>query len=150
MNMKIITRNRKAFHDYEVLEKIEAGIALSGTEVKSVRAGKINLQDSYATYSNDRIVMHQCHISPYTQGNIYNHDPYRKRVLLLHNREINHLRAEVERKNLTLIPLEVYFKRQWVKIQLGLCRGRKKYDKRQHIAKQESKKRLNRMMRAAR
>ncbi len=144
--MKIIARNRKANHEYEILEKFEGGVELLGTEVKSIRAGKINLLDSYAIYRNGELLIHHMHIAPFEQGNRFNHDPYRKRKLLLHKKQIAHLRGEVERKQLTIIPLSVYFKRQWVKIEIGLCRGRKKYDKRQKISAQESKRRLSNIM----
>jgi len=148
--MKIIARNRKAFHDYEVLEKIETGIDLRGTEVKSIRAGKVNLKDSYAVRIKGELFLHHMHISPFEKGNIHNHDPYRTRKLLLHRKEILHLGNEIEKKHLTLIPLSVYFKKQWVKLELGLCRGRKKYDKRQKIAADESKKRLAKVMKYSR
>ena len=144
--MKIIARNRKAWHNYEVLEKIETGIELEGTEVKSIRAGKINLLDSYAVCKTGELFLNHMHISPFEQGNRFNHDPYRIRKLLLHKKEILRLAGEIERKHLTLIPLSVYFKKQWVKIEIGLCRGRKKYDKRQKIAANESKKRLANVM----
>jgi len=144
--MKIIARNRKAYHNYEVLEKIETGIELEGTEVKSIRAGKINLLDSYAVCKNGELFLNHMHISPFEQGNRFNHEPYRMRKLLLHKKEILRLAGEIERKHLTLIPLSVYFKKQWVKIEIGLCRGRKKYDKRQKIAANESKKRLANVM----
>ncbi len=149
MEIKIIARNRKAFHDYEVIEKIEAGIELQGTEVKSIRAGRVNLLDSYAAYVRGELLLNHMHISPFEQGNRFNHEPYRTRKLLLHKKEIARLRIEVERKHLTLIPLSVYFKRQWVKMELGLCKGRKKYDKRQKIAAEESKKRLANVMKYA-
>jgi SsrA-binding protein len=108
--MKIIARNRKAFHNYDVLEKIESGIELQGTEVKSIRAGRINLLDSYAICSKGELILIHMHISPFEQGNQFNHDPYRQRKLLLHKKQIDHLRVEIERKQLTLIPLSVYFK----------------------------------------
>ncbi len=140
--MKLVANNRKAFHDYEVLEKVETGIALTGSEVKSIRAGKINITEAYAQCREDGLFINNLHISPYDRQGMYAPDPYRKRRLLLHKREIIHLSAEVERKRLTLIPLSMYFKNQWVKIELGLCRGRRKYDKREKIAAQESKRRL--------
>lgn len=148
--MKIIARNRKAFHNYDVLERIEAGIELQGTEVKSIRAGRINLLDSYAVCNKGELQLIHLHISPFEQGNIFNHDPYRQRKLLLHKKQIDHLANEIERKQLTLIPLTVYFKKQWVKIELGLCRGRKKYDKRQKVSAKESKKRLANIMKSSR
>lgn len=144
--MKIVARNRKAFHNYEVLEKIEVGIVLQGTEVKSIRAGKINLSDSYAVCTDGELMLKSLHISPFEQGNIFNHDPYRQRKLLIHKKQIRHLTSEVDRKRLTLIPLSVYFQKQWVKVEIGLCRGRKKYDKRQKMATQDSKKRLANIM----
>jgi SsrA-binding protein len=139
---KLIANNRKAFHDYEVLEKVETGISLTGSEVKSIRAGKINITEAYAQCHDGGLFISNLHISPYKQQGMYAPDPLRKRRLLLHKKEINHLLAEVERKRLTLIPLSMYFKNQWVKIELGLCRGMKKYDKRQKIADEESKRRL--------
>jgi SsrA-binding protein len=140
---KLVANNRKAFHDYEVLEKFESGIALTGSEVKSIRAGKINITEAYAQCHEGGIFINNLHISPYDrQGRSYAPDPLRKRRLLLHKREITRLSEEVQRKRLTLIPLSMYFKNQWVKIELGLCRGRKKYDKRQKIAADESKRRL--------
>ena len=144
--MKIIARNRKAFHDYEVLERVETGIELKGTEVKSIRAGKVNLKDSYAMRNKGELFLNHMHISPFEKGNVFNHDPYRIRKLLLHRKEILRLGNEIEKKHLTLIPLSVYFKKHWVKVELGLCRGRKKYDKRQKIAARESKKRLANVM----
>jgi len=140
--MKIIAKNRKAFHDYEILEKVEAGIALTGAEVKSIRAGRINLHDSYGQCSNGEIYISNLHISPYDRSTMYVPEPYRKRKALLHKKQIYRLCGEVERKQLTLIPLTIYFQNQWVKVELGLCRGRKKYDKRQKIADQESKRRI--------
>ena len=140
--MKLVANNRKAFHDYEVLEKVETGISLTGSEVKSIRAGKINITEAYAQCHDRGIFINNLHISPYDRQGMYAPDPYRKRRLLLHKKEITHLAAEVERKKLTLIPLSLYFKDQWVKIELGLCRGRKKYDKREKIAAEESKRRL--------
>lgn len=147
--IRVIARNKKAYHDYEVIETVEAGIALQGTEVKSVRAGKINLVDSFAQCRNGIVMVNNLHISPYEQGSYFNHEAYRKRILLLKKQQIIRLSAQVDQKNLTLVPLQVYFKNQWVKLELGLCRGRKQYDKREHIAKQESKRQLDRMVRAA-
>lgn len=140
--MSTIAQNRKAFHDYEILEKIEAGIALAGSEVKSIRAGKVTLSDSYAQCLHDELFLHNLHISSYERSGLYTPDPGRKRKLLLHKRQIAYLCNEVDRKQLTLIPLSIYFKKQWVKVELGLCRGRKKYDKRQKIAAEESKRRI--------
>jgi SsrA-binding protein len=139
---KLVANNRKALHDYEVLEKFESGIALSGSEVKSIRAGNINITEAYAQCHDGGVFISNLHISPYKQQGTYAPDPLRKRRLLLHKKEIARLASEIERKRLTLIPLSMYFKNQWVKIELGLCRGRKKYDKRQKVAADETKRRL--------
>lgn len=148
--MKVIARNKKAFRDYDILEKVESGIELQGTEVKSIRAGRINLLDSYALCSDrGELYIHRMHISAFQQASFYSHDPYRTRKLLLRKKQIIHFCSQVERKHLTIIPLSVYFKRQWVKIELGLCRGRKKYDKRQKIAAEENKRRLSAVMKNA-
>lgn len=148
--MKVVARNRKAYHDYEIIEKFEAGIELVGTEVKAVRAGHLTLTDSYAQCRDGQIFLTRLHIRPYEQGNRFNHEPYRRRRLLLHQREIRHLSREVEQKRLAIIPLQVYFKKQWVKVELGLGRGRKHYDKRQKISDQENKRRMARLMADAR
>ena len=140
--MKIVANNRKAYHDYEILEKMETGINLTGSEVKSIRLGKINISEAYAQCHGGELFINNMHISPYDRQGMYAPDPYRKRRLLLHKKEIIRLTAEVERKKLTLIPLSLYFKNQWIKIELGLCRGRKKYDKRAKIAEEDSKRRL--------
>ena len=145
--MKTVAQNRKAYHNYDILEKVEAGIALTGYEVKSIRAGKANLSDSYGQCTRGEIFITNLHISPYERIGAYASDPYRKRKLLLHKRQIAHLCNEVERKQLTLIPLSMYIEKNWVKLELGLCKGRKKYDKRQKIAEQESKKRIAQVMR---
>jgi len=140
--MSTIAQNRKAYHDYEILEKVEAGIALAGSEVKSIRAGKVNLADSYAQCLHGELFLHNLHISNYEQSGLYTPEPGRKRKLLLHKRQIAYFSNEVDRKQLTLVPLSIYFKKQWVKVEIGLCRGMKKYDKRQKIAKEESKRQI--------
>jgi len=145
--MSTIAQNRKAYHDYEILEKIETGIALAGSEVKSIRAGKVNLAESYAQCLRGEIFLHNLNISNYEQSGMYTPEPGRKRKLLLHKRQIAYLGNEVDRKQLTLVPLSIYFKKQWVKIELGLCRGMKKYDKRQKMAKEESKRHLAQVVR---
>jgi SsrA-binding protein len=145
-HMKVIANNRKAYHNLEVLEKVEAGIALTGSEVKSIRAGHVNLSESFAQVVHGEVILNNLQINPYEHNRIFKPDPFRKRRLLLHKREIGHLFVEVERKNLALVPLSMYFKEQWVKIELGLCRGRKKWDKRQKIADDESKRRLAKLM----
>jgi SsrA-binding protein len=148
--MEAIASNRKAFHDYEVLEKVEVGIALTGAEVKSIRAGRVNIAEAYAQCLKGELFLHNLHISPYDRQGLYAPDPNRKRKLLIHKRELLHLSAEVDRKKLTLIPLSVYFKKQWIKLEVGLCRGRKKYDKRQKIAAEESKRNLAHLMKLRR
>ncbi len=135
--MKIVATNRKAYHDYEVLETYEAGIVLKGTEVKSAKQGRINLKDSYAKIDNGEIFLINAHISPYTHGNVYNHDPRRTRKLLLHKKEIMRLYGKVKEKGLTLIPLKAYIKNGKIKIELGLCKGKKVYDKRAEIKKRD-------------
>jgi len=147
--IKTVARNRKAFHDFEVLEKVEAGLELTGSEVKAARASMVNLTDSYGDCNGGQIHLVHAHIGNYQQAGLFNHDPYRKRRILLHRKQIAYLSNEVDRKGLTLIPLEFYFKNRWAKVELGLCRGRKKYDKRQKIANEENRKRLNQLMRAA-
>jgi SsrA-binding protein len=145
--MQIMARNKKAFHDYEVLEKVTAGIALTGSEVKSIRAGKITLADSYASCSNGEMFVHHMHIAPWGRGGgAFAPDTYRKRKLLMHKKEIFRYAGEMERKHLTMIPLMVYFDKQWVKMEFGLCKGMKKYDKREKIAAEESKRHLAQVM----
>jgi SsrA-binding protein len=149
--VKVIARNRKAFHDYDILERFEAGIELLGAEVKSLRAGRINLADSYATCQDGQVFVNHLHIGPYEQASrMTAAEPYRRRRLLLRKREIVHLHREVEQKRLALVPLQLYFKNQWVKVELGLGKGMKQYDKRQKIAADESKRRLTQLMKAAR
>ncbi|HUI93173.1 MAG TPA: SsrA-binding protein SmpB [Chitinivibrionales bacterium] len=145
--IKPIAQNKKAFHDFEVLEKIEAGVALLGAEVKSVRQGGLSLADSFATCDSGEMFVHHMHISPYQNKGYSIAEPYRKRKLLLHKNQILRLCSEVERKHLTIIPLKVYFDKHWVKMELGLCRGMKKYDKRDKIASEETKRRLAQIMR---
>ena len=134
---KVITDNRKARHDYFVCETYEAGIELFGTEVKSLRRGTVNLKDSYCTVDDGELFAHGIHISPYEQGNIFNRDPLRPKRLLMHKREILKLMGLVAREGYTLIPLSLYFKGSRVKVQLGLCKGKKLYDKRDTEAKRE-------------
>jgi len=127
----LLASNRKAFHDFEILERFEAGIVLQGTEVKSIRDHRVSFKDSYARVGNGEIWLEGCHISPYSHGNIHNHDPERPRKLLLHRREINKLLGEVTKGGLTLVPLRLYLKRGKVKLELGLARGRRAFDKRE-------------------
>ena len=142
--MKIIAQNKKARHDYFILSKYEAGIALKGTEVKSIRQGHVNLKDSYARVMDNELWLIGVHISPYEQGNIYNHDPLRNRKLLLHSSEIERLRKNIEEKGLTIVPLSLYFNRGRVKVELGLARGKHLYDKREDKAAREAKREMDR------
>lgn len=135
---KQIAANRKAYHDYFVDDKYEAGISLVGTEVKSLRAGQVNLKDSYCTIKNGEIFANGIHISPYEQGNIFNRDPRRTRKLLMHKREIIKLFSLVSQKGYTLVPLSLYFKDSKVKVEVGLCRGKKLYDKRDAEAEKQA------------
>ena len=143
-NIKNITTNKKAFHDYFVIESMEAGIELTGTEVKSVRAGNINLKDAWCDIKNMEVLVHQMHISPYEQGNIFNREPLRVRKLLLHRREISRLLGLIKQQGLTLVPLSLYFKSSLVKVQLGVCKGKKLYDKRDDMAAKTAKREMER------
>ena len=131
LDEKLIAKNKKAFHDYFITEKLEAGIVLSGTEVKAVREGRLNLKDSYAHIKDGEAFLLNCHISPYSHGNRQNHDPTRTRKLLLHRKEIRKLIGKTREKGLTLVPLRVYLKRGRIKVELGLARGKRLYDKRE-------------------
>jgi SsrA-binding protein len=146
-NEKIITTNRKARHEYEILETMEAGVVLLGTEVKSLREGRANLKDSYASVRAGEVFLHNAHISPYSHGNINNHDPLRIRKLLLHKKEIKKLIGKVQEKGLTLVPLRLYFKNGNVKVELALARGKKIYDKRRDIAKRDYERDIQRQLR---
>jgi SsrA-binding protein len=145
-NNKTIALNKKAFHDYFVLESYEAGIELFGTEVKSVRAGKVNLKDSWCSIDGGEIFANGVHISPYDHGNIFNRDPLRVKRLLMHKKEINHLFGVIKQEGLTLIPLSIYFKKGKAKMQVGLCKGKKNYDKRAVAAKKEADRTIERTM----
>jgi SsrA-binding protein len=134
---KVIATNRKAFHDYFVLQKVEAGIALTGTEVKSLREGKVNLKDSYVSFDHSEAFLVGAHISPYSHGNRENHEPERKRKLLLHRREIDKLFGQVVEKGLTVVPLRLYFKKGRVKAEIAVVRGKKLYDKRETEKRRE-------------
>ncbi|MEF9970454.1 MAG: SsrA-binding protein SmpB [Ruthenibacterium sp.] len=147
---KIIALNRKARHDYFVIEGLEAGLALVGTEVKSLRAGEVNLKDAWVEIENGELFVLGMHISPYEKGNIFNRDPVRKRKLLVHAKEIRHLQTEVKLQGYTLIPLQLYFKRGKVKMELGLCKGKKTYDKRADMAVRDAKRDIERAMKERR
>ncbi len=142
--IKVMAQNRKARHDYDVEECYEAGIELAGTEVKSIRAGTLNLKDAYCSVRNGELFVLGMHISPYEKGNIFNRDPLRERRLLMHRREIRKLHALVQRDGYTLVPLRVYFKDARVKVEVGVCRGRKLYDKRAASAQRDAKREMDR------
>lgn len=141
---RLIANNKKAYHDYFIEEKYEAGIALAGTEVKSLRMGKCSIKESFIRIENEEAYIYQMHISPYEKGNIFNKDPLRTRKLLLHKYEINKLIGAQKAKGYTLVPLQVYFKDSLVKVELGLARGKKLYDKREDIAKKDMKREAER------
>jgi SsrA-binding protein len=149
---KVVATNRKAFHDYEITDKFEAGIVLKGTEVKSLREGRVNLKDSYAAVnSRGEAMLHNCHISPYSHGNIMNHDPLRPRKLLLHRKEINKLMGQTQQKGLTLVPLRIYFTpRGHAKVELALARGKKHHDRRESIKEREAGREMERAMKSGR
>lgn len=138
MKNKTITVNRKAFHDYFVEDSVEAGLVLTGTEIKSIRQGRVNIRDAYARPEDGELWLLNCHIAPYKEGNRYNHPPTRPRKLLLHKKEIAGLSMDVEKRGLTLVPLKMYLKNGRAKIELGLVKGKKIHDKRQSISKRES------------
>lgn len=144
---RIIAQNRKAYHDYFVDEKYEAGIALFGTEVKSVRGGAVNLKDAYCSVKDGELFVLGMHISPYEQGNIFNREPRRERKLLMHKREIMKLTGLITQKGYTLVPLSMYFSGKNVKVEIGLCRGKKLYDKRDALAEKQTNREIDRRMR---
>ena len=146
MATKTIADNRKARHDYFILESYEAGIELTGTEVKSIRAGGLYLKDSWIAIEDGEAYIKQMHISPYEKGNIFNKDPLRERRLLLHKREIMKLLGQIKQEGLTLIPISVYFKGSMVKVQVGLCKGKKLHDKRDSIAERDAKRTIDRAL----
>ena len=147
---KRVAENRKARHEYFIEDTYECGIALVGTEVKSIRAGKVNLKDSYAQVKNGECYLIGMHVSPYEQGNIFNKDPLRPRRLLMHKREIMRLYGKVKQDGYALIPLSVYFKDARVKVEVGVCKGKKNYDKREDAAKRDAKREIDRAMKARR
>ena len=144
--IKIATENRKAGHDYHIHEVFETGMVLTGTEVKSLRAGKANLKDSFAQIRNGEIMLHNMHISPYEEGNIFNHEPLRTRKLLMHKAEIIKLFSQTREKGFTLVPLKIYFKKGKAKLELGLASGKKNYDKRQDLAERSAKREVDRAL----
>jgi SsrA-binding protein len=148
--VKVISQNRKAYHDYHIGETVESGIALLGTEVKSLREGRANLKDSYVILKSGEAFLLNCHISPYSHGNIMNHEPLRTRKLLMHRKEIERLRSKVEGKGYTLIPLKLYFKDSFVKVEIGLARGKKLFEKRDTIKEREAKREIAKAMKQKR
>ena len=146
-----IATNRKAFHDYAIEQKIEAGMVLVGTEVKSLREGKANLRESYATVEHGKVVLHHCHIGAYSHGNRMNHEPLRPRTLLLHRKEIEKLSGKVQQTGLTIVPLRLYFNEKGrAKVELALARGKKHYDRRETVKKREATREIERAMKGAR
>ena len=147
----VVATNRKAFHDYAIEEKLEAGIVLRGTEVKSLREGKVNLRDSYASVDHEEVILHNCHITPYSHCNIMNHDPLRPRKLLLHRKEISKLLGKTQQKGLTIVPLRIYFSpRGKAKVEIALAKGKKQYDRRETIKTREAGREVERAMKRER
>ncbi|GIN62341.1 SsrA-binding protein [Robertmurraya siralis] len=144
---KVIAQNKKAYHDYFIEETFEAGIVLQGTEIKSIRAGRVNLKDSYAQIKNGEMFLMGMHISPYEQGNRYNHDPLRTRKLLLHKKEINKLIGETKEAGYSIVPVKLYLKNGYAKVLIGLAKGKKKFDKREDLKKKEAKRDIERAFR---
>ncbi|MEN8264476.1 MAG: SsrA-binding protein SmpB [Nitrospirota bacterium] len=145
---KVVTTNRKAFHDYHIDDKYEAGISLVGTEVKSLRGGSANLKESYVIIKDGEAFLLNCHISPYSHGNLQNHEPLRTRKLLLHKKEISRLWGNISQKGYTLVPLKIYFKNGKVKVEIGLARGKRQYEKRETIKEKEVKREIERHMKS--
>ena len=149
-DLQTIATNKKAFHDYFVIESAEAGIELFGTEVKSVRQGRVNLKDAWCSVKDGEIFVNGMHVSPYEQGNIFNKDPRRPRRLLAHKSEIRHLQQQIKLQGYTLVPLQLYFKQGRVKVELGLCKGKKLYDKRADAAARDAKRDIDRAIKTRR
>ncbi len=145
---KIIAKNPVAYHNYAINDKLEAGIVLSGTEIKSIRLGKVNLKDSYVNIKNGEAYIYGMHISPYEHGNIFNKDPLRTRKLLLTKREINKLIGYINQKGMSLVPIQLYFKNNFVKLELGIGKGKKLYDKREDMAKKDAERKIQRVLKS--
>ena len=143
---KLIAKNPVAYHNYTINDKLEAGIVLTGTEIKSIRAGKVNLKDSYVTIKNGEAFIFGMHISPYEHGNIFNKDPLRTRKLLLNRKEINKLLGLISQKGMTIVPIQLYFKNSFLKLEIGIGKGKKLYDKREDIAKKEAQRKIQRIL----
>ena len=146
--MKVIATNRKAYHDYEILESVEAGIVLTGTEIKSLRQGRASIREAYARVDEGELWLIGAHIPPYGQGGIYNHEPTRIRKLLLHREQLVHFTSSSSQKGFTIIPLRIYIKKRVAKIELGLVRGRRQYDKRRVIAQRDADREMRRAIKA--
>jgi len=146
--VKLVANNKKAYHDFFIDEKFEAGIELFGTEVKSIRMGKCSIKESFIKIENEQVYIYGMHVSPYEKGNIFNKDPLRVKKLLLHKQEIRKLLSKIKEKGYTLVPLQVYFKGSLVKVEMGLARGKKLYDKRDDIAKKDAKREIEREFKA--
>lgn len=144
--MKIIAKNKKALHDYFIIEKLEAGVELHGTEVKSIRLGNINIKDSWCSFKNGELFANKVHVSPYEKGNIFNVDPIRPRKLLIHKKEISKLYGKYKQNGYSLIILSVYLDKKWIKFEIALCKGKKIYDKRASKAKRESDRKIQRAL----
>lgn len=144
--VKVMARNREAYHEYFIIEEFEAGISLAGTEVKSIRQGTLSLKDSWCNIKDGELWIRQMHISPYEKGNIFNRDPLRPKKLLMHKREINYLFGKVKLDGYAIIPLQVYLKNARVKVKIALCKGKKLYDKREDMAKRDAKRQIERAM----
>jgi len=147
--MKVVTQNKKAFHDYFILDAYEAGIELKGTEIKSVRLGHVNLKDAFIRFKNDEAFIENMHIAPYEQGNIFNHEPLRNRKLLLHKKQIKKLQREVKENGLTVVPTKLYFNTSKLKVEIALARGKKLYDKRQDLKAKDAKRDMERALKNA-
>lgn len=147
---KLIAQNKKARHDYTIEDTVEAGIVLQGTEIKSIRNGRINLKDGFARIRNGEVFLHNVHISPYEQGNLYNHDPRRMRKLLLHKKQIRKLESETQNPGTTLVPLKVYLKDGYAKVLLGVAKGKKQYDKRETLRRRDIDRDIQRTLKKAR
>lgn len=145
--IKVVARNRKARHEYELMEKVEAGLVLTGTEVKSLRAGKSSLEEAFAAIENGEVWLYGCDIPEYLQANRMNHKPKRPRKLLLHRREIDKLLAKASERGLTIVPLQIYFKKGMAKVEIAVARGRKAYDKREALKKSDAQREMNRALR---
>ncbi len=142
----IVINNKKAYHNFNIFEKYDAGIVLTGTEIKSIRAGKVNLKDSFAKIEKGEVWLHSVHISPYEMGNRYNHEPERKRKLLLTKQEIIKMTNKIKQEDYTIVPLKIYFSKGWAKIQIGLAKGKKLHDKRESTAKKDIKRQIERTL----